>query len=257
MTSLKNKVAIVTGGTSGIGRACCQILAEQGANIIVTGRNEERGTQTIELIKKVGSEGFFFGHDICSEDSWIDCIGFAKKSFDHIDILINNAGAFLIKSMEDTSVDEFKSLIKTNVNSAFLGMKYVMPEMDKVGGGAIVNVSSLMGVVGLEDGAAYCSSKGAICGMTRSVALEAAANGRNIRINTMVPGVIWTDMLSGAFGEDEEVKTNLINLNPMKKMGQPKDIAQAILYLVSDESSFVTGTELIVDGGRGAGARGA
>ena len=112
-------------------------------------------------------------------------------------------------------------------------------------------------VVGLEDGAAYCASKGAICGMTRSVALEAAANGRNIRINTMVPGVIWTDMLSGAFGEDEEVKTNLINLNPMKKMGQPKDIAQAILYLVSDESSFVTGTELIVDGGRGAGARGA
>jgi len=256
MTNLQNKVAIVTGGTSGIGRACCQVLAKAGASVVVTGRNAERGAQTVELIREAGSEGIFFEHDICSQNSWIDCIEFTKRSFSQIDILINNAGAFLIKSIEDTSVDEFKSLIKTNVNSAFLGMKHVMPEMDKVGGGAIVNVSSLMGVVGLEDGSAYCASKGAICGMTRSVALEAAANGRNIRINTMVPGVIWTDMLSGAFGEDEEVKTNLINLNPLKKMGQSEDIAQAILYLVSDESSFVTGTELVVDGGRGAGARG-
>tara|TARA_B110000014_G_scaffold217025_1_gene171420 strand:- start:9260 stop:10033 length:774 start_codon:yes stop_codon:yes gene_type:complete len=257
MSNLNNKVAIVTGGTSGIGRSCCQVLAEQGASIIVTGRNQERGVQTIDLIREAGGEGLFFEHDICSQESWVECIEFTKKSFGHIDILINNAGAFLIKSIEETSVDEFKSLIKTNVNSVFLGMKHVMPELDKSGGGAIVNVSSLMGVVGLEDGAAYCASKGAICGMTRSVALEAAANGRNIRINTMVPGVIWTEMLAEAFGEDEELKTNLMNLNPMKRMGQPTDIAQAILYLVSDESSFVTGTELIVDGGRGAGARGA
>jgi len=127
-----------------------------------------------------------------------------------------------------------------------------MPAMDEVGGGAIVNVSSLMGVVGLPDASAYCASKGAICGMTRSVALEAAANGRNIRINTMVPGVIWTEMLVGSYGDDASVKDFLIEDTPLKRLGKTEDIANAILYLVSEDSSFVTGTELIVDGGRGA-----
>ena len=166
--------------------------------------------------------------------------------------MINNAGAFFIKSIEDTTVKEFNSLVSTNVESVFLGMKHCMPVMDEAGGGSIVNVSSLMGVVGLPDASAYCASKGAICGMTRSAALEAAMNGRNIRINTMVPGVIWTEMLVGSYGEDDSVKEFLTEETPLKRLGNTEDIANAVLYLVSEESSFVTGTELIVDGGRGA-----
>ena len=252
MTDLSNKVAIVTGATSGIGRTCCEVLARAGAKIIATGRNEGRGEKTVKAIKDSGGEAIFFKQDVCSEKDWERCIYLTKENFNRLDILVNNAGAFLIKSLEDTTVEEFNSLVSTNVESVFLGMKYCMPVMDEKGGGAIVNVSSLMGVVGLPDASAYCSSKGAICGMTRSAALEAAMNGRNIRINTMVPGVIWTEMLIGSYGEDKSVKEFLTEETPLKRLGNTNDIANAILYLVSEESSFVTGTELIVDGGRGA-----
>ena len=177
MTNLSGKVAIVTGATSGIGRTCCEVLTTAGAKIIATGRNEERGLKTVDTIKKEGGEAFFYKQDVCSEEDWMNCIKFTKEKFSRLDILVNNAGAFFIKPLEDTSVEEFKSLVTTNVESVFLGMKYAMPAMDEVGGGAIVNVSSLMGVVGLPDASAYCASKGAICGMTRSVALEAAATG--------------------------------------------------------------------------------
>lgn len=252
MTDLTNKVAIITGATSGIGRTCCEVLSKAGAKIIATGRNEERGTKTVEDIKKSGGEAIFLKQDVCSEQDWKKCIEFTKERFNGLDILINNAGAFFIKSIEDTTVKEFNSLVSTNVESVFLGMKHCMPVMDEAGGGSIVNVSSLMGVVGLPDASAYCASKGAICGMTRSAALEAAMNGRNIRINTMVPGVIWTEMLVGSYGEDDSVKKFLTEETPLKRLGNTEDIANAILYLVSEESSFVTGTELIVDGGRGA-----
>ena len=252
MTKLSGKVAIVTGATSGIGKTCCEVFAKEGAKVIATGRNEERGLKTVDTVKKKGGEAFFYKQDVCSEKDWMRCIEFTKEKFRRLDILVNNAGDFLIKPLQDTSVEEFKSLVTTNVESVFLGMKHAMPEMDKVGGGAIVNVSSLMGVVGLPDASAYCASKGAICGMTRSVALEAAANGRNIRINTMVPGVIWTEMLVGSYGDDASVKDFLIEDTPLKRLGKTEDIANAILYLVSEDSSFVTGTELIVDGGRGA-----
>ncbi|MEO0448852.1 MAG: glucose 1-dehydrogenase [Pseudomonadota bacterium] len=250
---LRDKVAIVTGASKGMGRSAAILLAQSGAKVIATGRSEEAGAETAEMMKSVGGEGIFLRQDITSESDWKTVCDAAVSQFRGLDILVNNAGVFMVKPIQDTSDDDFDWIYRTNVEGTFLGMKYGFEAMRNTGrGGAIVNVSSLMGQVGFPGASAYCATKGAITGMTKSAALEGAELSPPIRVNSLHPGVIWTEMITGQFGDDAALKEVFIDETPLKMIGLPEHMAEAIAYLASDQSSYVTGSELTVDGGRGA-----
>ena len=251
MNQLENKVAIVTGATAGIGRQCALTLAAAGAKIIATGRKASEGEKTVELIKQAGGEALFLQQDVTNEKRWQEIVATAAEKWGRLDILVNNAGGFFVKPITDTSVEDFQFLNVVNVDGVFLGMKYVMPLMDKQKGGSIINVSSLMGQVGLPMAAAYCASKGAVISLTKGVALEAARDQRNIRVNAVVPGVIQTDMILGFTGGDDAITQGLIEDTPLRDIGRPEDIANCVLFFASDDSKFVTGAAYTVDGGRG------
>lgn len=249
---LNGKVAIVTGATAGIGRQCALTLAQAGAKIVVTGRNEEEGNKTVEMVSSAGGEAVFMQQDVTNEERWQSIIQETEEKFGAVDILVNNAGGFLVKPLADTTVEDLQFLTRVNVDGVFLGMKYAMPAMDKQKGGSIINVSSLMGVVGLPMATAYCASKGAVISLTKGVALEGAREGRNIRINAVVPGVIRTDMILGFTGGDDAITQGLADETPLQDLGNPEDIAECVLFLASDDAKFVTGASYTIDGGRGA-----
>lgn len=252
MARLKDKVAIVTGATSGIGRETAITFAREGAKVIATGRNTHEGRKTEAEAKaaaQAGGDCVYHYQDIQREDEWREIVAGALKHWGKLDILVNNAGVFWVKPIAETTLAEFDEIYRINVEGAWLGMKAAMAVMEGAGG-SIVNVSSLMGLVGYPGATAYCASKGAVTLMTKSAALEGAP--RNIRVNSLHPGVIWTNMLTGSMGDNEELKQFFINETPLRMMGYPRHMADAILFLASDEASFVTGSELTVDGGRGA-----
>ncbi|MEM9376351.1 MAG: glucose 1-dehydrogenase [Pseudomonadota bacterium] len=250
---LREKVAIVTGATKGMGRSAALLLAQSGAKVIATGRSEDAGAETVDLMRSVGGDGVFIRQDITSESDWKIVCDAAMSQFGGLDILVNNAGVFMVKPIQETSEEDFDWIYRTNVEGTFLGMKYGFEAMRKTGrGGAIVNVSSLMGQVGFPGASAYCATKGAIAGMTKSAALEGAELTPPIRVNSLHPGVIWTEMITGQFGDDAALQQVFIDETPLKMIGLPEHMADAIAYLASDQSSYVTGSELTVDGGRGA-----
>ena len=244
MAKLDNKVAIVTGATSGIGRETAILLAQEGASVIFTGRNKEAGEETGKIILKEGGKGIFVQHEVANEDNWKLVVNTAKEHFGLIDILINNAGQFFLKPLLDTTLEDFNEICSVNIDGTWLGMKHCLAEMND--GGAIVNVSSLMGQMGLPDAAGYCASKGAVTSMTKAAALEVA--DRNIKINTLHPGVVWTPMVGGGEGGSEDLKNFFILETPLREVGLPKYMADAILFLCTTE--YMTGSELNVDGGR-------
>lgn len=253
IAELKDKVAIITGATRGMGRAAAVLFAASGAKVIATGRNEAAGTKTQNLMKEAGGDGVFVKHDITKEADWERVIAEANSCFGGLDILVNNAGVFMLKSIEDTSEEDYDWIYRTNVEGTFLGMRYGMKAMAETGrGGALVNVSSLMGQVGYAQATAYCTTKGAIAGMTKSAALEGAEMEPPIRVNSLHPGVIWTEMLTNEFGQDETLKAAFAEDTPLRMVGLPEHMADAIAYLASEQSSYMTGAELTVDGGRGA-----
>ena len=186
----------------------------------------------------------FIPHEVADEDNWLDVIKKTKEKFGKIDILINNAGQFFLKPILETSLEDFNRICSVNIDGAWLGMKHCLKEMND--GGFIVNVSSLMGQMGLPQGAGYCASKGAVTSMTKSVALEAAK--RKIRVNALHPGVIWTTMVGGGEDGDENLKNFFIQETPIRMVGLPEHMADAILFLCA--SNYITGTDINVDGGR-------
>ena len=250
MDRVKGKVAIITGGGGGLGKAQAVLLAKEGAKVVVTDLDEAQGKSVAEEIKENGGEAIFIRHDVSSEAQWKSVIKVTLEKFGKLDILVNNAGVIIFKNIHDTSLDEWRWLMSINLDGVFLGTKYAMEAMKKSGGGSIINISSAAGIIGTLDTSAYHASKGGVRIFTKAAALECSKAGYdyNIRVNSVHPGVMKTAMVEGLM-EDEEKRKAALSWHPIGRFGEPEDVAYGVLYLASDESSFVTGTELVIDGG--------
>jgi NAD(P)-dependent dehydrogenase (short-subunit alcohol dehydrogenase family) len=251
MDRIKGKVAIITGGASGMGSATASLFAKEGANVVIADINEAGGKKVTEEIKRGGGKALFVKLDVTSEKDWSEAIKKTLSEFGKLDILVNNAGALFAKPIEDTSLEEWRQLMSVNVDGVFLGTKYAVGAMKKSGGGSIINISSFAGIVGTtDDTAAYCASKGAVTLFTKAAALEFSKAGHNynIRVNSVHPGVTETP-LNEPLRKIEAIKQSMLARHPIGFFAKPIDIAYASLYLASDESKFATGSEMVVDGG--------
>jgi len=247
---LLNKVAVITGGNSGIGRATAIRFALEGAKVVIGARDIDAGKEVVDFIKKNGGKSVFVKTDVASEVSVKNLVDFAVKLFGRIDIMFNNAGVDLAKPVTETSEEELNSVLNVNLKGVFYGCKYAIPYMSKQGNGSIINTASTAGIVGLPNMAAYSASKGGVVLLTKEMAIDYAKKG--IRVNCVCPGAIMTPMLKKFIDKSpnpEETIKNLGEMHPIGRIGKPEEIANAVLFLASDESSFVTGHALIVDGG--------
>src|SRR5437899_6438772 len=247
--SLEGKVVLVTGGTSGIGKATAIQFARAGAKVVLSGRREKEGKEIVRQIEKLGGEAAFVRGDIGKDDDVKKMVDFTIDKFGGLDIAFNNAGVEWKAPLDQATEAEYRRVFDTNVWGVLNSMRHEIPVMLKNGGGAIVNNSSIAGHVGFPEVSIYIASKHAVEGLTKSVALEFAR--RNVRINAVAPGVIATDMFDRfADGASRDQITSMI---PVGRMGVSEEIAAAVLYLCSDNAKFTTGTSLVVDGGWVAG----
>ena len=247
---LENKVALVSGGARGIGAAITKILAHEGAKVLIGDVLEDAGQKTAAEINDAGGECVFVRLDVTSEAAWNSAVGEAVSRFGKLDILVNNAGVTSRGMIEDISVDDWTRVMDVNVKGGFLGTKASIPLMRANGGGSIVNISSGAAIAPQPNtSGAYSASKGAVRIFTKSTAIQYA--GENIRCNSVHPGPVETDMLNLSREDDTELATMKARV-PLGRFGSAEDIAYGVLYLASDESSFVTGSELVIDGGRTA-----
>jgi NAD(P)-dependent dehydrogenase (short-subunit alcohol dehydrogenase family) len=245
---LQDKVALVTGGTSGIGRATAIAYAQQQAKVVVVGRRMDEGEETVRLIKEAGGEAIFVQADVTKEADVKAMVDKAVSVFGRLDIAFNNAGTVGENpSLIEQTEAEYDRIMNVNVKGVWLSMKYEIAQMLKQGSGAIVNTASGAGVVALPAVPLYTASKHAVVGLTKAAALQYAKAG--IRINVVAPGAIETDMFEAATGGQDEAKAYLVGLHPIGRVGQPVEVANAVLFLSSDMASFITGETLMVDGG--------
>lgn len=252
MDRVKGKVAIVTGGAMGIGQACAELLAAEGAAVVVADREREAGQKVVDALLKTGRRALFVEQDVSSEDDWRRVVAETLAAFGRLDIVVNNAGVGWFGDVEHSTLDDLHKLFAVNVDGVFLGIQQAIPAMREAGGGSIINLSSIEGLVGDPGLAAYNASKGAVRLLTKSAALYCAKGGSGIRVNSVHPGYIWTPMVQHAVdasGHPDEMRKEIEALHPVGHLGTPMDIAWGVLYLASDESAFVTGTELVIDGG--------
>jgi NAD(P)-dependent dehydrogenase (short-subunit alcohol dehydrogenase family) len=250
MNSLTGKTAIVTGGASGIGFATAQLLAEEGAAVVVADINEAQGKQAEQKINAVGGRAIFVSCNVAHAADCQHAVQTAVETFGRLDILFNNAGIIRRADVIGTTEDEWDRVMDVNVKSIFLMSKYAVPEIAKQGGGAIVNTGSGWGIKGGRNAVSYCASKGAVVNMTRAMAIDHGP--QNIRVNCICPGDTDTPMLRNEarqLGQAEEKFLAEAKERPLNRYAQPVEIAQAVLYLVSDAASYVTGAVLAVDGG--------
>jgi 3(or 17)beta-hydroxysteroid dehydrogenase len=251
MGVLSGKVVIVTGATSGIGKGCAIEMAKEGAKVVVTGRNEERGANTVRLVKDVGGDVIFVRQDVTVEQDWVKVLDATIATFGRLDCLLNNAGEAVIKPLEKLTLDDVQFLLRVDLDAPFLGIKHAWPHLVKSGGGTIMNMSSITGQKGGHLGSAYCAVKGAQLGLTRAAALEGAAH--NIRVNSIHPGMIWTEGVPDVMGPNvDEYMPRLRAGVPMGEVGETWHVGKAVVYLASDEAAYVTGIEMNVDGGKSA-----
>jgi len=250
MDRVKNKVAIVTGGGSGIGRATCLLLAKEGAKVAVIDIIDKDGQKVVDEIEGFGGVAKFWHLDVSNESEVKNVFANVYKTFGKIDVLVNNAGiSGANKPTDEITEEEWDRVMKVNVKGVFFCTKYAIPYMKK-SGGSIINLSSIYGIVGAPDVPPYHASKGAIRLMSKTDAMLYAKN--NIRVNSVHPGYIWTPMVENSLksqGNIEEGRKLIDDVHPLGHIGEPNDIAYGILYLASDESKFVTGSELVIDGG--------
>ncbi len=242
---MKNKVVIVTGGASGIGEATAYLFAKEGASVVISDIQKEKGEQLVEKIKKDGGKAAFFEANVSKAEDNKALVDFAVKTFGKLDIAVNNAGiGGEANKIAEMSLEGWHKVIDINLHSIFYGMKYQIAAMQKNGGGSIVNLSSILGSVGFEGSAAYVAAKHAILGITKTAALEYSAE--NIRTNCVGPGFIETPLLDQL---DEKMKQQLVSLHPIGRLGKSEEVAELILWLSSEKASFVTGSYYAVDGG--------
>lgn len=252
MGRVKNKVIMVTGGASGIGRACCLLLAREGAVVIVGDINERDGMKVAEEIGQNGGEALFLKHDVSREDEWQLATEEVLRRFGRLDVLVNNAGIAITRNVEDLSFEEWRQVMAVNLDGVFLGCKYGIKAMKKGGGGSIINMASIGADIGVPELPSYNASKGGVKLLTKSTALYCARECLNIRVNSVHPGYIWTPLLKGSINDEEELKakkTFLDSMHPIGHVGEAEDVAHLVLYLASDESQFMTGSGLVIDGG--------
>ncbi len=252
MGRVGGKVALVTGGAMGIGAATCRLLAREGAKVAVTDINSEAGEAVARDIVENGGNARFYRHDVASQDDWRRALAAVRNDFGPLDILVNNAGIVIVNTVEDATLEEWRRTQEINLESVFVGTQEAIGVMKDNGGGSIINISSVMGLVGGTIEAAYCASKGGVRMFTKSAAVYCAEQGYGIRVNSVHPGYIMTPLLTNAAStlpNAEEVVSDLISRHPLGHLGEADDIAYGILYLASDESKFVTGSELVIDGG--------
>ena len=249
MGRVDGKIALVTGAASGIGLQASLRLAEEGARVMMTDINVENGKKEAE---KLGRNAEFLKLDITLEEDWISVLRETVKHFQSLDILVNSAGMVLIADVEQISLEDWRHVHAVNLDGTFLGCKHGVRVMKEFGAGSIINLSSVSGLIGGFNIAAYNSSKGAVRMLTKSVALHCARSGYGIRCNSIHPTFIETPMLDSMIQDapdPEKARQTLIRQVPLKRIGTTDDVAKMIVYLASDESTFVTGTEMVIDGG--------
>ncbi len=253
MGRVQDKVIIVTGGAAGLGEAASKLLAKEGAKVAVTDIQDDAGKQIVKEIENEGGIAKFWHLDTSKEKEVAEVFSSVISEYGSIDVLVNNAGIEGVnKPPHEVTLEEWQEVMDVNVNGVFLCTKYAIPAMKKAGKGSIINLSSIYGIVGAADAPPYHASKGAVRLMSKNDATFYAKN--DIRVNSVHPGFIWTSMVE-RFAEKqegvtvEEFRSELAKAHPIGKVGEPDDIAYGILYLASDESKFVTGSELIIDGG--------
>lgn len=252
MNRLRGKSAIVTGGALGIGRACALRLAEEGATVAVTDVDAASGHLVVEEIQQRGGGAIFVRQDVADEAGWVEVMRTVTEQYKRVDVLVNNAGVALAKDVEHTSLEEWRRLMAINLDGVFLGTKHAIQVMKQNRSGSIINLSSIEGLIGDPNLAAYNASKGGVRLLTKSAALYCAKSGYGIRVNSVHPGYIWTPMVENFLKSQGDVASGrkmLDSLHPIGHVGEPDDIAYGVLYLASEESKFVTGTELVIDGG--------
>lgn len=247
MKSFTEKVAIVTGGSSGIGKIAAIALAREGAKVVVASRRTEEGQETMRLIQEAGSDGLFVKTDVTKEEDVKALVDKTVETYGRLDYAFNNAGVEATGLLTDFTEDDFDRAFNTNVKSVWLSMKYQILQMLKQGSGAIVNNASIQGLIGVPNSSIYVASKHAVLGLTKAAALDYAKSG--IRINAVSPGAIETEALERSTDGKEELKAQWAAKHPIGRVGQSEEVASAVLWLLSSEASFVIGQSLIIDGG--------
>lgn len=249
MPRLENKVVLVSGGASGIGAETARLVVREGGKAVIADRDEARGRT---LAAELGASAHFVSLDVVDEPSWQAAIAATKQKFDALHGLLNAAGVGVRNSIEDCSLEEFRRVNDVNSLGTFLGCKTAIPAMKASGGGSIVNISSVLGLRGASYAMAYCASKGAVRALTRNVALHCAQMKYNIRCNSVHPGYIDTPMVAPRLDQNVGNMTGrqyLEELHPLGRLGRAEEVASMILFLLSDESTFSTGSEFVCDGG--------
>ena len=246
MDRLKEKVAVVTGAGSGIGRAIALEFAKEGAKVIVADYVADGGNGTVKMIVDTGGQAEFSQTDVSKADQIQVMIELAVEKFGGLDILVNNAGVALMADMASTTEEIWQKTIDIDLKGVFLGIKAAVPEMEKRNKGKIINTASIAGLVGFKGIAAYCAAKGGVVNMTRELALELAS--KKINVNAIAPGVIKTNMTTDIL-KDEKTAQGMLAQTPIGRLGEPEDIANLAVYLASDESDFMTGQTIAIDGG--------
>ena len=247
---LDGKVALITGGAKGQGREEAKLFAKEGAKIVLGDILDNLGQEVAKDIQDTGGEATYVHLDVTNETDWKSSIKIILQKYGRLDILVNNAGILIRKGIEDTTTEDWSRIMDINAKGAFLGIKSAIPVMRKSGGGSIINISSTAGLVASPSGSAsYTASKGAVRLLTKSTAIQYAHE--NIRCNSVHPGPIDTDMIQDSITDPTKLTERMDRL-PMGRFGTAEEVAFGVLYLASDESSFVTGSELVIDGGHTA-----
>jgi NAD(P)-dependent dehydrogenase (short-subunit alcohol dehydrogenase family) len=248
---LRDKIALVTGGTSGIGRGIAELFAREGAVVTLTGRRDELGGEVVTAIREAGGQADFMAMDARHLPQVRQVVVGTTERHARLDILVNNAGISLPRTLLETSEEDYAAMFETNVRSLFFASKWAAEAMVRQGSGSIVNIASVSAIRGQEKRVAYCGTKGAVLQITRAAALELAPSG--VRVNAVSPGIVDTPLLRNArfagASDQEQLLDDLGTTLPLGRVGYPDDIAHAALYLASDEAAWVTGTNLVIDGG--------
>ncbi|HUP92334.1 MAG TPA: glucose 1-dehydrogenase [Solimonas sp.] len=253
MGRVQNKVAIVTGAASGVGKADAILLAREGAKVVLTDVNDKDGEKAAADIAAKGGEAIFLKHDIASEDDWIRVVATTKEKFGGLDVLVNNAAILAYGNIEDTDLALWQKIQRVNSDGYFLGCKHGLAAMKERGGGSIVNMSSMAGIGGVSSFCAYSASKGAVAAMTRSIAAHCRMSHYKIRCNSIHPDGIATPMVTGLHSSMPKGKQSAVRSMDVKQLqarfAMPEDIANLVLFLASDESRFIQGAEMRIDNG--------
>src|SRR6202158_5960823 len=253
VTRLSGKVALITGGGTGIGRASALAFAREGASVAVAGRRLEKLREVIGEVQKQGGAGLAVECDVTRARDVERAVKGAVERFGRLNVLVNNAGTLHVSTVEGINEEEWDRVMTVNVKGPFLMSRAVLPEFRKTGGGAIVNIGSILGLIAMKDRAAYCASKGGVTMLTKAMAIDHAHE--NVRVNCICPSIVETELLAGLFDESERGQTlrkARVASIPLGRIGRPADVAEMAVFLASDESSWVTGAAIPLDGGLSA-----